>query len=161
MPSEVKHPSPQTPTLTTYSCITAARSSYVATEPGAGLAGSARQEHTHEEQRSRGPFLRAPGFFSTSHWAFPPGLLPFGAGGSPFPGGCSRTPCYRSSQCPAVPAGSRSRGAQPHPPGGRVVTSPQPRSSKSDQDINEEARLIPIQLKVYQLVRNVQARNHR
>lgn len=80
MPSEVKHPSPQTPTLTTYSCITAARSSYVATEPEAGPAGSARQEHTHEEQRSCGPFLHAPGFFSTSHWAFPPGLLPFGAG---------------------------------------------------------------------------------
>lgn len=156
MPSEVKHPSPQTPTFTTCSCITAARSSYV----GQGWQG-ARARSTHEEQRSRGPFLHAPGFFSTSHWAFPPGLLPFGAGGSLFPGGCTRTPCYRSTQCPAVPAGSRSRGAQPHPPGGRVVTSPQPRSSKSDQDINEEARLIPIQLKVYQLVRNVQARNHR
>lgn len=43
MPSEVKHPSPQTPTLTTYSCITAARSSYV----GQGWQGAhARSTHT-------------------------------------------------------------------------------------------------------------------
>lgn len=156
MPSEVKHPSPQTPTLTTYSCITAARSSYVATEPEAGPAGSARQEHAHEEQRSHGPFLHAPGFFSTSHWAFPPGLLPFGAG----------VLCYRGAAAgphatEAPSAQQCQQGAQPHPPGGRVVTSPQPRSSKSDQDVNDEACLIPIQLKVYQLVRNVQARNHR
>lgn len=80
MPSEVKHPSPQTPTLTTDFCITAGRSSYVAMEPGAGLAGSTCEEHAREEQRSRGPFLHAPGFFSVFHWAFPPGLLPCGAG---------------------------------------------------------------------------------